>query len=173
MCRGPHCPPPPRRSREWVGLSQRTLRPTFERSNWTVLGWLNSLSTFGVNQRIYKTKKTRQRTRRPKTGPCSEFNAATFLNITLDSQRKIHLVESTMAGGEEGGKYMFIWAARKLPVIILWDRPGRACTAPVWLYTGYGGAGGLSGGPGGLGGGRGLLASSNCVLAAATLLCPG
>jgi hypothetical protein len=56
--------------------------------------------------------------------------------------RKIYLVESTMSWGEEGGKYMFIWAARKLPVIILWDWPGRVCTAPAWLFTGYlGGAG--------------------------------
>jgi hypothetical protein len=57
--------------------------------------------------------------------------------------RKIHLVESTMSGGEEGGKYMFIWAVRKLPVIILWDWPGRAWTAPAWLYTGYGGGRGV------------------------------
>ncbi len=70
---------------------------------------------------------------------------------------------------------MFIWAARKLPVIILWDRLGRACTAPAWLYMGYGGGGGVcrGGGAGGAGGGRGWLASSSCVLAAATLLCPG
>jgi hypothetical protein len=33
------------------------------------------------NQRIYKTKKPRQRTRRPKTGPWSKFNAAILLNI--------------------------------------------------------------------------------------------
>jgi hypothetical protein len=32
-------------------------------------------------QRIYKTKKPRQRTRRPKTGPWSEFNPAILLNI--------------------------------------------------------------------------------------------
>ncbi len=36
------------------------------------------------HQRIYKTKKPRQRTRRPKTGPCSEVNAAILVNITLD-----------------------------------------------------------------------------------------
>jgi hypothetical protein len=36
----------------------------------------------GPYQRIYKTKKPRQRTRRPKAGPWSEFNAAILLNIT-------------------------------------------------------------------------------------------
>ncbi len=74
----------------------------------------------GEAQRIFKTKKLRQRTRRPKTGPWSEFNPAILLNITLGpheentsggiyyvrgvGRRKIHLVESTMAvvKGKEG-----------------------------------------------------------------------
>ncbi len=45
-------------------------------------------STYEVhsNQRIYKTKKPRQRTRRPKTGPWSEFNAAILLNITKEHE---------------------------------------------------------------------------------------
>jgi hypothetical protein len=58
----------------------------------------------GFLQRIYKTKKPRQQTRRPITGTWSEFKAAILLNITLDPKRKIHLVESTMSRvkGEEG-----------------------------------------------------------------------
>ncbi len=41
-------------------------------------------AVMGLNQRIYKTKKPRQRTRRPKTGPWSECNSAILLNVTLD-----------------------------------------------------------------------------------------
>jgi hypothetical protein len=40
-----------------------------------------SVGAYGLHQRIYKTKKPRQRTRRPKTGPWSEFNVAILLNI--------------------------------------------------------------------------------------------
>jgi hypothetical protein len=55
-------------------------------------------TTDGLEQRIYQTKKPRQRTRRPKTGPWSEFNAAILLNITLDphEENTVHLVESTI-----------------------------------------------------------------------------
>ncbi len=57
-----------------------------------------------IIQRIYKTKKPRQRMRRPKTGPWSEFNAAILLIITLDPHE-----ENTSGGiyyvrGKGGGR---------------------------------------------------------------------